>query len=214
MTSLQQQRTASAIAASQLRSELSSLRVQAGEAKAYIFRLEHQPQPGTNGTGSARYLISPVCHSPPLHRQLTISIPVNSSPSTSGSPPSGNGSSCLGGEFDDRMQRATRLLEKVESPTLQAVSPVRSGPPPLGAPPSGAAPRRSAGPDRSPSRGGSDSSDDESDAAGFATPNGGTPSRGGSSGKGGSGGLDVPLEKLPGERWSEFYARRAAAGVK
>eukprot|EP01046_Picozoa_sp_COSAG06_P102511 COSAG06_NODE_48675_length_330_cov_1.060606_1_plen_59_part_10 len=53
VSSLQQQRTASAIAASQLRAELSSLRVQAGEAKAHIFRLEQQPNGSTAATAAA-----------------------------------------------------------------------------------------------------------------------------------------------------------------
>jgi len=60
---------------------------------------------------------------------------------------SGNGARSLGGEFDHRMQKANRLLEMVESPTLQVASPVRPGPPALAAPPAGDTPLRSGGPE-------------------------------------------------------------------
>ena len=138
-----------------------------------------------------------------------------SASSGTGTPTIGRQVAGLGAEFENKMQRASRLREMAHSPVVQSSTsaPVAANPRGrLGVPPVGVAPRRADAKGVSSGSPATNRSNEASGTGGGDSPATGnekpppSPLRAAPVGPG----AGQPVDKRPDEAWSDYYARRAA----
>jgi chromosome segregation ATPase len=225
---------------SDAKAEAKALRAEAKEAKDELRRLRAERQfslaAGAEATASnprcvAAFLVSlhhprigghtDCCSTETETYRLMLSNTVLfirsfSASSGTGTPTIGRQGAGLGTEFDNKMQRASRLREMAHSPVLQSSTsaPVAARPTGsrLGVPPVGVAPRRADAKGVSSGSPATNRSNEARDAGGGDSPATGneqpppSPLRAAPVGAGAS----QRGDKRPDEAWSDYYARRAA----
>ena len=223
---------------SDAKAEAKALRAEAKEAKDELRRLRAERQfsfaAGAEATASnprcvAAFLVSlhhlrigghtDCCSTEQLTMMLSntvLFIRSFSASSGTGTPTIGRQGAGLGTEFDNTMQRASRLREMAHSPVVQSSTsaPVAARPSGsrLGVPPVGVAPRRADAKGVSSGSPATNRSNEARDAGGGDSPATGnekpppSPLRAAPVGAGAS----QRGDKRPDEAWSDYYARRAA----